>query len=313
MTLLSRRSAVAAVLAVAVGAVVITGLSHQSSPEATRPTAIARSGSAGVAPARNSATPVPQLTVPPVLAGGIDIEIEGTARPAFTSAELAERPTNLQASDRRAWRLTELIDNHYMNSNTVIHAITKDGSDYILNEDGRQPRDVLVVRRNSGEIYIGWLDGGADGRPLADAERPAERIENVAKIALATPAAPPEEPPARLMVIVDGKPRHTVTPDSFAAVAKLQITGQREGSAAAIDISHAFGEGLQIMGLTAGGTHVGPVPPTPDARAVIYLTRRARFKFAWIDASGEPVGGTKQRDVSELVLASSSQVAARSR
>jgi len=200
MILLSRRFVVRAVVVVAVGAVVFTGLANRSSPDARRPGAIARSGSAGVAPtgnigvapSHNSATAAPQLTVAPVLAGGIDIEIEGTARPAFTSAELAERPTNLEATNRRAWRLTELIDNQYMNSNTVIHAITNDGSDYILNDDGRQARDVLVVRRNDGELYIGWLDGGPDGRLLADAERPVGRIEHVARIALATPVARPD-------------------------------------------------------------------------------------------------------------------------
>jgi len=112
-------------------------------------------------------------------------------------------------------------------------------------------------------------------------------------------------------VIVDGKPRQTITPESFAKVARLQITGQREGSAAAIDVGRAFGSGLQVVELTAGGTRVKAAPPARGARAVIHLTRRARFKFAWIDATGEPIDGSKQRDVSELVLATGSQVATR--
>ena len=46
-------------------------------------------------------------------------------------------------------------------------------------------------------------------------------------------------------------------------------------------------------------------PPDPSARAVIYMNRRGRFKFAWIDATAEPIRDTKLRDVSELVLRSS--------
>jgi hypothetical protein len=334
MVVLARRSGVIAMLVAAVGAVVATGLFNRSEPTGIRPPAIAGSGTRGVLPSSNRAIPLARLTARPVLdraPGAIAIEIEGAGKSAIDSAELADRPTNLQAADRRAWRLTELIDTAYIHSDTIIHALTMDGGDYILNDDGRHGSDVIVVRRASGELYLGWLEGSADrGRPLADAELPAQRIERVARISLATPAAP-----AQLTVVIDGKPRRTVTAESFAEAATLQIRAQHdrgqpidrgvpatrppgpreppggEGASSAIDVAHAFGVEVQVVGLTAGGHRTASPPPSRDARAVIYLTRRARFKFAWIDARGEPIDGTKQRDVSELVLATSSPVAAR--
>jgi hypothetical protein len=339
MVVLARRSGLIAMLVVAVGAVLATGLFNRSEPTGIRPPAIARSGTRGVTPSSNRAIPLAPLTARPVLdraSGAIAIEIEGAGRSAIDSAELADRATNLQAADRRAWRLTELIDKAYIHSDTIIHALTMDGGDYILNDDGRHGSDVIVVRRASGELYLGWLDGSAErGRPLADAELPAERIERVARISLATPAAAPDEAPAQLTVVIDGKPRRTVTAESFAEAATLQIRARHdrgqpidrgvpatrplgpgeppggEGASSAIDVAHAFGVEVQVVALTAGGHRTASPPPSRDARAVIYLTRRARFKFAWIDARGEPIDGTKQRDVSELVLATSSPVAAR--
>ena len=152
-------------LVVAVGAVVTTGLLNRSEPAGKRPPAIPHSGMRGVAPSSNLATPMPRF-IPPLMldrpdraARAIAIEIEGAGKSAIDSAELADRPTNLQAADRRAWRLTELIDNTYIHSNTIIHALTMDGEDYILNDDGRHGSDVIVVRRARGELYLGWLDG----------------------------------------------------------------------------------------------------------------------------------------------------------
>jgi hypothetical protein len=244
-----------------------------------------------------------------MLPGGvIAIEIDGIAAGAIDAGALADRPAVLQARDRRAWRLSELLselgaDTH-IHSSAVIHARTLDGGDYILSENGRQG-DAIVVLRASGELYIGWLDGDP-GRPLADAERPAERIEDVAMIAIASPVAPPELPPASVAIVVDGRPYHTLTAPGFAAAASTRtatrIAGRRDGPALAIDVAQAFGAARQVVGLAANGVRVAQAPPSPGARAVIYLTRRARFKFAWIDARGEPIRGTQQREVSELVL-----------
>jgi hypothetical protein len=245
-------------------------------------------------------------------ADALTIAVEGAGNSSIDSAELAERPTNLQASDRRAWHLTELIDHTYINSNTIIHAVTIDGGDYILNDDGRSTSDVIVVRRAGGELYLGWLDGSAErARPLADAELPAERIERVARISLATPVATRDELPAQLTIVVDGQPRRTVTALTFAKQATLQVRGRGEGTSPAIDVARAFGSPLEVVGLTAGGHRTASPPPSRDARAVIYLTRRVHFKFAWVDARGEPIEGTKQRDVSELVLATAGRLATR--
>jgi hypothetical protein len=315
MVLLSGRWGLVATLVLAAGAVVASGLFNRSEPTGIRPAATARPGTGGVAPSSKPATLQPRLDPPPVLeraADALTIAVEDAGNSSIDSAELAERPTNLQASDRRAWRLTELIDPTYINSNTIIHALTIDGGDYILNADGRSASDAIVVRRSGGELYLGWLDGSADGaRPLADAELPAERIERVARISLATPAATRDEPPAQLTIVIDGKPRRTVTALTFAKEATLEVRGRGEGVSRAIDVARAFGGPLGVVGVTASGHRTASPPPSRDARAVIYLTRRARFKFAWIASRGEPIEGTKQRDVSELVLATAGRLATR--
>lgn len=289
-------------LVVVAAAVLATGFFNRSATPSAPSAARSSSGTAGVAPSSNRAKP-PRLSPPPVLDTAHAIEIEGAGTPSLTGDDLAERPTNLQAADRRAWRLTELIDGAYIHANTAIHAITTDGEDYILNEDGRAASDIIVVRRNTGEVYLGWLDAGAGAdRPLADAERPAERIERVARIALASRAREPVDTPATLAVVLDGQPHRTVTPRDFAALAQLSVRGQNDEASPAIDVGRAFGGRANIVGLVAGGRRVAVAPPSPGARPVIYLTRRARFKFAWLDAAGAPIDGTKQREVSELAL-----------
>jgi hypothetical protein len=311
MHFLSRGFGIAILLSIAVLVVLgATGFFSRSATRSAPPLTSAR----GDAPSSNRATP-PRLSPPPVLdhqddqrvRAALEIEIDGAARLAITADELAGRPTNLQAADRRAWRLTELIDDSYIHASTVIHAITMDGEDYILNDDGRNGADIIVVRRTTGELYVGWLDGSA-GRPLADAERPAERIERVAQIALATPAREQANRPATLAIVVDGKPRQTVTPESFAAIAQLAVRGHRD-EAAAIDVGRAFGAAA-IVSLVAGGRRVAAAPPSRGARPVVYLTRRARFKLAWVDPAGAPIDGARHRDVSELALETAQAVTA---
>jgi len=295
MNFLSRGSGFAAVLVIAATGVLATGFFNRSATPIARPATSALSGTTGVTASSNP-TPPPGLSP-------IDIAIEGAAAPSITARDLAERPTNLQATDRRAWRLTELIDSTHIHANTVIHAITTDGGDYILNEDGRGAADIIVVRRSTGEIYLGWLDGGAGADlPLADAERPAERVERVARLVIAAPAREPAGAPAVLAITLDGRPHSTVTPRSFAALAQLAVRSQRDEASAAIDVSRAFGGPAKIVGLVASGRRIAAASPSAGARPVIYLTRRARFKFAWVDAAGAPIDGTKQREVSELVL-----------
>ncbi|HEY0482895.1 MAG TPA: hypothetical protein VGD37_35480 [Kofleriaceae bacterium] len=318
-----RRLSVLAVAAIAVGAVTAwrggdadrgTGQGSDRSVDPATPQVAAgaaiRAGSTPAAPSENRTRPeLPGASSAGAIAVAaapdrIAIDIEGAGRTALTSAELAHRASTLEARDRRAWRLSEIIPDTYIHSNAILHAMTIEGGDYILNGDGRRGDDAIVVRRNNGEMYLAWLEGGArGGRPLADAERPAERIEHVARITLTQPERAAPRPAAQLTIIVDGVPRRTLTAASFAAAAQLTIGNQRDGRAPAIDVAHAFGGSMQVAGLVSDGAPVTAAPPADGARAVIYMNRRARFKFAWIDAAGQPIGA-KQREVSEISLRS---------
>ena len=313
MNSLDRRVGAAAVLAIAVAGIAVLArrdrapsrpASHAVSSAATAPAAPRQTR---ISPSVTQPPPELALAAPSAPPGGPDrIAIEGSERTALDSSELAARPATLVARDRRAWRLSELIPDTYMHSNGAIHALTMDGGDYILRGDGRRGDDVVLVRRDNGELYLGWLDDSAnDARPLADAERPAERIEHVARLTVVKPVAEVALPPAQLTVTVDGKPRQTLSASNFAAAAKLALKGQQEGDARAIDVSRAFGGSLQIAELVADGAHVTTEAPGRDARAAIYMSRRGRFKFAWLDPSGEPIRNTKLREVSVLALRSS--------
>jgi hypothetical protein len=313
MNFLDRRVGAAAVLVVAAGGIAVLARRDRApSPQAHRAPPAATVAADALRQTRSSSsvtqpTPEPRLPAPVAPSGGPDrIEIEGSERTSIESSELAARPTTMVASDRRAWLLSEIIPDTYMHSNGAVHALTIDGGDYILRGDGRRGDDVLLVRRNSGELYLGWLDDNANDRtPLADAERPVERIEHVTRLTVVKPAPDAVQPPAQLAVTVDGKPRQALSASNFGAVAKIIIKGQQEGDARAIDVAHAFGGTLQIVELVASGVRVATEPPAAGARAVIYMNRRGRFKFAWIDPSGEPIRNTKLRDVSELALRSS--------
>ena len=255
------------------------------------------------APAREPALPA----APPAT---IRIAVDGGDR-AIDGAELASRATALTARDRRAWRLSELLPDGYHQSSAKIHALTIDGGDYILRGDGRQGDDVIVVRRSTGELYLSWLDGDPRAeRPLADAERPAERIEHVTRIAVTGPTPEVALPPAQVRVVVDGVPRPPLTIDRFAAAARLAIQDQRgAGAAPALDLAHAFGATLQVVALVSDGVPLAAAPPAGDARAVLFVNRRGRFKFAWIDPTGQPIGKAA-REVSEIALVGAPRIAA---
>ena len=298
MRVLAQRGAVAILVAAASAALVFAWLARRTDRVVPRLAArAAQRGADRQAPSMTQVASAAQA-VP------YRIEIAGSERAAITSAELADRPAALAARDRRAWRLSELLPDAYIHSDSVIRALTLDGKDYILRAAGRDGDDVLVVRRATGELYLGWLDDATPGLPLGDAERPAERIARVARITVAAPTAPPALPAAQLTVVIDGVARRIVTATSFAASARLTIQGPRDAAAPAIDVAHAFGDGLQIADMVADGARLTTAPPTPTARAVIYLTRRARFKFAWIDAAGQPIRGTQQRELTEIALRS---------
>ena len=317
MRFFDRRVGAAAVLVVAAGGIAVVARRDRTpSPQASRAASITTASATGAADAprhiRSSSSitqppPELELAAPNAPSGDPErIEIEGSERTSIDSSELAARATTLVASDRRAWRLSEIIPDTYMHSNGAIHALTIDGGDYILRGDGRRGDDVLLVRRSSGELYLGWLDDRANHRtPLADAERPVERIEHVTRLTVVKPPPEAAQPPAQLIVTIDGKPHRTLSAASFAAAAKTSIKGQQEGDARAIDVAHAFGGSLQVAELVASGVRVATEPPAPNARAVIYMNRRGRFKFAWLDSSGEPIRNTKLRDISELALHSS--------
>jgi hypothetical protein len=279
--------------ALAVGAGLVAG-GRRPAPAAPAPAA-QPSGEARVSSSEMPALPAASEPAPAV-------EVSGALLPAIDAAALAQRPTTLQARDRRAWRLADVLGDSYTTPGMVIRAVTRDGGDYILRGDGRTGDDVLIVRRETGELYVGWLAEGADDLPLADAERPSERIEGVVRIAIEKAAEPPARPPARLVIVVDGAPVRTLDAQGFAAAATLRIKARREGEAAAIDLQRAFGGAAQLVGLETEAGHVDASPPAPGARAVVYLTRRARFKFAWVDASGAPIRSTKQREVTEIAL-----------
>ncbi len=230
-----------------------------------------------------AARPLPTLPATPSTPAALDL------------SQLDARDSSLVADDRQAWLLSDLVEG---GTDLVPHAITTDGRDFLLERADR----VLVVRRASGALYVGFLNDGADGTgALADIERPAERIDDLARIAL-VPAAPVVAPSAtaQLTVLVDGKVAGTFAPDSFASAATTVLDAKH--AAPALDIEKAFG-GTRVVELEADGARVELHAPRKGARAVIYLNRRWRFKFAWLDRSGRPIGD-EQREVSQITLRS---------
>ena len=197
----------------------------------------------------------------------------------FESAALADRETSLVASNRRAWRLAEL-DAAFRGP---MHVHTADG-DFDISSD-----DAMLVRRDDGTLYIGWLASGTGA--LADRERPAERIENPLAI---TPVVHAAELPAEVTMIVGGKRVRTLTPKTFAAAATVTFKGKR-------DVTHAIAL-AHLVSFESDGTVTTAQPPAPGAHAVVYMNRRERFKLAWLDAKNAPIGAP-QREVTQVTLA----------
>ncbi len=274
-----RRLIAASLIALAVAGGSALLLRESGPAEVATPTAMAPATNGRVIAAR----PLPTLPATPSTPAALDL------------SQLDARDSSLVADDRQAWLLSDLVEG---GSDLVPHAITTDGRDFSL-----EPADrVLVVRRASGELYVGFLNDGADATGvLADIERPAERIDDLARIAL-VPAAPVVATPAvaQLTVLVDGKVAGTFAPDTFASAATTVLDGKH--AAPALEIEKAFG-GTRVVGLEADGAHVELHAPREGARAVVYMNRRWRFKFAWVDRSGRPIGD-EQREVSQITLRS---------
>ena len=273
-----RIAALTALVVVGGGALLLL----ERGPEAPVGTVEAPSSSQPVHSAAIAARPLPTLPATDEAPAALDLR------------ELDARSATLTAKDRHAWLLSELIGG---TSDLVPHAITRDGVDFPLASADR----VLVVQRESGELYIGWLAEGADvNGPLADIERPAERIEGLARIALvpSPPVPAANAAAAKLTVVVDGQVATTIAPAGFSAAATMVVEGKH--AAPAIEVERAFGR-ARIVGLEADGEHVEPRPPHAGARAVVFMNRRGRFKFAWLDRSGTLIG-EQAREVSQIAL-----------
>ena len=258
--------------------------------------------SAGPAPTSAKAPPNPAAATavqPPATSG----QQPDALYTALDSAALAERSTMLIAKDRRAWRLQNILGDAYNQQGTVVSAVAQDGTRRIVRGGGQVGGDdVLVVRRNDGTIYIGWLIPGVDDEvPLADAEKPAQRIENVVGVAVEKEKHE-ERAPASLAIVVSGKTLQTIGPDDFAAAATIIVKDERKPQMAAIDLQHAFVKNAQVASVESDGVRVELSPPSKDARPVIVLNRRKRFKFVWVDAAGNNVGGPKLREISQVFL-----------
>lgn len=203
----------------------------------------------------------------------------------------------LVANNRSAWPLHELVD---FDVTTDVHAKTSDGRDLIIADADH----ALVVQRDAGDMYVAWLVPNVatnDPRPLADLEGPAARIEGVTELSTsAHPAARVVATgPAAIAITIDGRPKTTLTAATFASLATTRVQ-HKQTTMAAIDLDKAFGHAALVSVEADGGT-VAAEPPAPDARPVVFMNKRDRFNFAWVDAAGRPVGD-KHHEVTLVAL-----------
>jgi hypothetical protein len=227
-----------------------------------------------VAPSR---TPVPHAAISAPAAPSLDV-----AGARVEPAALVDRETTLVAAGRRAWRIAELAPE----LGREMHVRTSEGGDYVVSTT-----DAILARRDDGTIYVGWMMPGTGA--LADLERPGERIENAIAIMPTTPAA--RLAPAAVAVVVGSTQVRTVTAQTFAAAAKVTFKDKHHAATPAIALDH-------LVSFESNGERVTAAPPAPGARAVVYMNRRERFKLAWLDASGTPIGD-KRGEVTQVTLA----------
>lgn len=219
------------------------------------------------------------------------------ARAHAAATPIAFSAPKLVAKDRTAWRLHELVD---FDAATDVHAKTADGGDFIITD----PDHALVVQRDAGEMYVAWLVPNVadnDPRPLADLEAPAARIEGVTELSTSAQAPTHARPtgPAQIAVTIDGKPATTVTATAFAKLATARVA-HKDTRVAAIDLGTAFGR-TSLVEIQADGAPIATDAPAPGAHPVIFMNKRERFNFAWVDAAGKPLGD-KHREVTLVAL-----------
>jgi len=219
------------------------------------------------------------------------------AKPHAAATPIVFTVPKLVAKDRSAWRLSELVA---FEPNTDVHAKTSDGRDLVIAD----PDHALVVQRDAGDMYVAWLVPNVadhDPRPLADLEGPAARIENVTELATSEQVKARAQPtgPAQIAVTIDGKPASTLTTSAFAKLATARV--EHKGTlVAALDLGAAYGR-ASVVAVEADGAAVDAQAPAPNARPVIFMNKRDRFNFAWVDAAGKPLGD-KHREVTLVAL-----------
>lgn len=266
----------------AAGLAVFVWSSHHSQSSSTTPTATASTTTAAATKAIH-ARRAPVLSI---------VKPHSAAMPVVFAA------AKLVAKDRSAWRLHEVVA--FDGTTDVVHAKTSDGRDLIIADADH----ALVVQRDAGDMYVAWLVPNVadnDPRALADLEAPAARIENVTELATSAQPAVRANPtaPAQVAVTIDGKPATTVTTSAFAKLATTQVA-HKDKRVAAIDLGTAFGH-TAIVDIEANGAPVSAEAPAAGARPVIFMNKRERFNFAWVDAAGKPVGD-KHHEVTLVAL-----------
>jgi len=265
--------------AVVAGIAMLAWSSRGPAPEATRtPTATTPSASSSVIHARRA----------PVLA---------IVKPHAAAAPIVFAAPTLVAKDRSAWRLHEVVD---FDASTDVHAKTSDGRDLIIADADH----ALVVQRDAGDMYVAWLVPNVaanDPRPLADLEAPAARIEGVTELTTSAQPAARVAPtgPAAIAITIDGHPKTTLTVETFAALATTHVQ-HKQTSVPAIELDKAFGR-ASLVAVEADGGPIEAQPPAPTARPVVFMNKRERFNFAWVDAAGKPLGD-KHREVTLVAL-----------
>jgi hypothetical protein len=272
----SRLAALAAIVVVGAG---IGLYVHQRDGSDARP-------AAGSAAAPSDAPPGPEISV----------KVGSEALPSIDATSLRDRPPSFTARDRRAWRLADLIGDSYRRPELHIHVRTASGGDFIVRGAGHPGDDVIVVQRDDGSMYVGWLRPNAAqyGNALADAEKPAERIEGVVAISAEAPSTDNVQPKGHVD-IVKGSAVASVDADGFASIATGHLThGDESIPVMPFD--------APITSVTSEGHEVTPSPPFGGAVPWLRLNKKGQFKLVWGDAAGNLLAEGSLRAVTRVVL-----------
>jgi hypothetical protein len=209
----------------------------------------------------------------------------------------------LSGRGRHGWKLDDLLGDRYWEPQKEVHVHTADGLDFVVRGDGHAGDDVILVERDDGTRYVGWLVPGADpDGDLGDIEQPAARIEDVVDVTIQDQPKDPEMTPATLEVAIDGSVVRTLGADELAGIATAQMPAKDGTMIAALDLTRDLGGTTELVTFVANGSQVEGTPPASGVKPVLHVNRRKRFKLAWLDATGKPVEGTKFREVSRIDL-----------